>query len=79
MMPEQETSGVVITTHEMYQELRQVHDEVRGLRSDFKDLPAGLQDHEARIRALESRVWQASGAAIILGALAGYVAQFLGR
>lgn len=77
-MPPEE-SGVVITTHEMYQELRQVHDEVREMRSDFREFTRDRQDHESRLRALEARVWQASGAAIILGALAGYVAQFIGR
>lgn len=77
--PAPQEPGVVITAHEMYQELRQVHDEVKGLRSDFRDLAKDRQDHESRLRALEARVWQASGAAIILGALAGYAAQVIAR
>lgn len=78
-MPPSEEPGIVITAHEMYQELREVHDEVKGLRSDFRELARDRSDHESRLRALEARVWQASGAAIILGALAGYVAQVLSR
>lgn len=72
-------AGVVITAHEMYRELRQMHDEVRGLRADFRELAKDRQDHESRLRALEARVWQASGAAIILGALTGYVTQIISR
>jgi hypothetical protein len=71
--------GIYITTTQMYQELRQVHDEVKGIRSDLRTLMEDRADHEARIRALERRVWTASGMATVLGALGGVLAQILIR
>jgi len=72
-----DSGSVYITTTEMYRELRQVHDEVKGLRSDLKTLMDDRADHEDRIRALERRVWTASGAATVIGAGAGVLAQML--
>lgn len=71
--------GIYITASQMYQELRQVHDEVKGIRSDLRTLMEDRADHEARLRALERRVWTASGAATVLGAGAGFLLQVLTR
>lgn len=65
---------MVITPAQMYQELRQVHDEVKACRADLKTLKnhgTQLGDHETRIRALEYRVWWLSGAASVAGAALG--------
>lgn len=60
--------GVVITMDRIYTELRAVHDEVRDMRGEVKD----IADHENRLRALERKVWVASGVA---AGLAGGIVQ----
>ncbi|MEU1305938.1 hypothetical protein [Streptomyces shenzhenensis] len=71
--------GILIPTAQMFQELRQLHDEVKSVRTGLMGLTEGRTDHENRIRSLERRVWTASGAATVLGAGAGILAQFLLR
>lgn len=59
---------VVITTRELYDEVRAVHDEVKGVRNEVKNaVGPTLMDHESRLRALERKVWAAAGAAAVLG------------
>lgn len=81
--PEQ---GVYISSAQMYQELRSLSDgmtrmetKLDGIVQGLSDVGKDVTDHETRIRALERRVWTASGAATVLGAGAGVVAQMLIR
>lgn len=54
---------VVITTKELYDEVRATHDEVKAMRVEV----AKINDHETRLRSLERKVWGAAGAAAVLG------------
>jgi hypothetical protein len=64
--------------HDVLIELRT---EMRGMRSDIKDLRNGtserITDHELRLRALERRVWIASGAATVAGIIGGWLASII--
>jgi hypothetical protein len=75
--------GVYISARQMWDKLCQVSEEVRGIRSDLKSTVKShgtqLGDHETRMRALERRVWTASGAAAAIGTGAGYALQYLSR
>ncbi|GHG97539.1 hypothetical protein ACFORH_42945 [Amycolatopsis roodepoortensis] len=64
---------VVITTRELYDEMRAVHDEVKSIGEKVAD----IADHEARIRSLERKVWVALGGGSVLGGLAGTLATVL--
>lgn len=61
-------AGVVITLAQIYSEMQQMHTEVRDMRSDLKAAVSDTADHEMRLRALERRVWFASGIAAVMGA-----------
>ena len=54
--------------------LREVYDAVQDLGRRVGSMPSTVTDHETRIRALERRVWQAAGAATVLGALVSQAA-----
>lgn len=80
-----EDSGVVISTTQMYGEVRRVADGLIRLEAKLdalgaadRDVDGRLTDHEARLRTLEAGRWplQALSALIALGAL-GY--SVLGR
>lgn len=78
--------GVLITTTQMYAEMRSLHDTVTridtkldGLITSDADTAKTLADHETRLRHLEQRMWRASGVAAVLGAGAGIAAQVLMR
>jgi predicted nucleic acid-binding Zn-ribbon protein len=78
--------GVYISSSQMYQEMRSLHDaltrvetKIDSFSNDAKSLADKHADHESRIRALEQTVWRAAGGAAVLGAGAGIVAQFLMR
>lgn len=56
--------------HQMHSDLKRSldsHDRVRDM----------VDDHEDRIRAIERRVWQASGAAALVGAVLGTLVNML--
>lgn len=61
-------AGVVITMDRIYTELRAVHDEVKDMRGEVKD----IADHENRLRSLERKIWIAAGVA---AGLAGGIVQ----
>ncbi len=78
--------SVVITTTQMYDELRAVHHIVTDTRSaldrivdSVSDTRADVTDHETRIRALERSRWAIGGAAAALGAALSQVIQALGK
>jgi hypothetical protein len=67
--------SVVITPTEVFHEMRAIHDEVKEMRVELRD----ISDHESRLRALERRIWLASGAATTIGAgLGALAAKLLG-
>ena len=71
--------AVVITTAQIFAELRALHDELRDTRAEVRQALADSGDHEQRIRSLERRFWMALGVAVTVGALVGaFVALLLG-
>lgn len=81
-MTVQSESGFFVTPAQMYAEMRSLHETV--VRMDAKIDGLGQQateisDHESRLRVLEQTVWRAAGAAAVLGAGVGVMAQFLMR
>ncbi len=78
--------SVVITTTQMYDELRAVHQVVTGTQSaldriadSVTDTRSDVTDHEVRIRALERSRWAIGGTAAVLGAALSQVVQALGK
>lgn len=78
--------GVYISPAQSYQEVRALTEAVARIETkvdnflrDAKDIRRDVHDHETRIRALEHRVWTASGAAAVVGTAAGYLLQFLAQ
>lgn len=63
--------SVVITPTELFLELRATHQAVTEMRGELKDMARTMPDHESRLRALERKVWVASGVAA--GTAAGLV------
>jgi septal ring factor EnvC (AmiA/AmiB activator) len=77
-------TGVVITTTQMYQELRslsngvtRVETKLDGIAQGLTDLGKDVADHETRIRVLEQKIWRAAGSAAVLAAGGGLLAQYL--
>lgn len=75
---------VVITTKEMYDEMRATHDAVQAMRGEIKGLRKDVTDgqveqteknadFELRLRALEQWRWKAAGVTGVIGAAAGLV------
>ncbi|MER5916202.1 hypothetical protein ABT124_38805 [Streptomyces sp. NPDC001982] len=78
--------GVYISSPQMYQELRslsdgliQVETKLDTIGQNLTEVGKDVADHESRIRSLEHTMWRASGAAAVLGAAGGVLAQFLMR
>lgn len=51
---------------------------VNQLATKLDDVPSKVADHESRIRALERKVFLATGGAGVLGAIVGYAVQLIG-
>lgn len=63
---------------EIRSDLRQLNDKIDRIdREGPTGVSRQMQDHEARLRGLEKRVWIASGAAMAAGGTIGAVAQTL--
>lgn len=69
--------AVIITPAQMYDEIRQVREEVshlsalldpaiNSIRDDLKDVREVAKDHETRLRGVERRVWVAAGVAAVI-------------
>lgn len=78
--------SVIITTTQMYDELRAVHQVVTSTKSaldriadSVTDARSDVADHEARIRALERSRWAIGGAATLLGAGLSQLVQAMGK
>lgn len=76
--------GVYISSSQMYQEMRSLHDVVTRVETKLdafttqaQNLTSELADHESRLRILEKAVWRAAGAATIVGAGVGVAASLL--
>lgn len=82
-MPE-EQNEVRITIKEVWsvqqkqgQLLSQMASDLKRFLDSHDRLEERVTDHEARIRTLEQKVWAASGAAALMGALMGTLANIL--
>lgn len=78
--------GVYISSAQMYQEMRSLHDVVTRVETKLdafttqaQNLTTDIADHESRLRVLEKTVWRAAGMATIVGAGVGIAASLLGR
>lgn len=78
--------GVYISSAQMYQEMRSLHDVVTRVETKLDaftttaaNLGQDIADHESRLRVLEKTVWRAAGMATIVGAGVGVAASLLGH
>lgn len=71
--------GAWVSATEIYQELRRLSDAVVRLeeRLAHDDTQDELERMDARLSAVEQRVWRASGIAATLGAVIGIAVPFL--
>jgi hypothetical protein len=80
--------SVIITPNEQFAELRATHDEVKLVSQKMESLTSqvgtrltGLEtqsnDHEARLRLLEKKLYRWSGMAAVAGVVGGFLAQHL--
>lgn len=69
----QQQSGVVVTLSQMYSEMQAMHGEVREMRAELQGSLKQVDDHETRIRALERKLWIATGSAVVLSSTLGAV------
>lgn len=79
-MTTQPEQGFLITTGQMYAELRSLNETVVRMDAKIDNLNqhgSDLNDHESRLRSIEQTMWRAAGAAAVVGAAGGVVAQFL--
>lgn len=76
-----EEGGAWVSATEIYAELRRLSDAVVRLeeRLAHDDTRDDLERMEARLSAVEQRVWRASGVAATLGGLVGVAVPFLTR
>lgn len=69
--------SVIITPSDMFKELRETHDEVKGIGPRLDALTATvdnrISDHETRIRTLEKGRWYYAGAVAVLALALPYV------
>lgn len=66
--------GVYISSSQMYQEMRSLHDAVSrvetkldGLRDGYVEVRSDVSDHEARLRSLERARWPLPTIGVISG------------
>lgn len=71
--------SVIITPTELYSEVKAIGTDVSGMRGDLREISKALPDHEGRIRALERRMWWATGLAAGAAAGATRLLQALGK
>lgn len=71
--------SVVITTTEMYREMKATHDNVTAMRGELQAIAEAVPDHEARIRALEKSRWWVGGLATGAGAGLAEVLRLIGK
>lgn len=62
------TASTEITLREVYDVLVEVREDVTSMKVTMSDVRGDIADHEARIRALEKRVWSIAGIATVAGA-----------
>lgn len=63
-------TGVIITTSQMYAEMRAMSTtttRIEGKVDALTGLGASVADHETRLRAVERRLWAIPGAGILIG------------
>ena len=81
-------ASAAISPSEMFAEVRDTHDVAKALRPDIVSLAEAvseqvktqarrIDDHEARLRALEKRLWGYAGAVTVLATGASYVIDHL--
>lgn len=58
---------VVVTLDSIYSLALQTRDDVRDIKNKLNDLTDDSEDHEARIRSLERKVYYAAGVAAAVG------------
>ncbi|TCO64959.1 hypothetical protein [Actinocrispum wychmicini] len=71
--------SVVITPTELYAEVKGIGTAVAEIKGDVQELRKALPDHESRIRALERRMWWATGVAATFAAGITELVQLLGK
>ncbi len=69
--------SAIITPNQMYREVVAIRNSVGDLVARLTGLPDTLQDQETRLRAVEGRVWVASGVATVVTAAAAIVVPLL--
>ena len=82
MAIQQPEAGFLVTPGQMYAELRSLNETVVRMDAKIDNLAqhgTDINDHESRLRAVEQTVWRAAGAAAVLGAGVGVLAQFVVR
>jgi hypothetical protein len=75
--------SVVIPPNEVYREVIATKEAVHSLSSRVEALlsrvPSDIDDHDARIRHLETQVWMAAGVVAVIALAAGIIAPLLLR
>lgn len=71
--------SVIITPTELYAKVEAIGNDVSGMRGDLREISKALPDHESRIRALEKKVWWASGLSAGAAAAIGQLLHTLGK
>ena len=70
--------SVIVTPAQMFAEMRDMHDEIKSLRSEVSpvltDIRSDVQDHEGRLRVLEANRWKQAG---IVGAVSALMSSGL--
>jgi hypothetical protein len=78
MSDENQTNGVRITTRELYNELLRQGKILQRLADSLPDTDEKVDDHEGRLRKLETRMGWIWGGLGLLGALLGVFSVSLG-
>lgn len=73
-MVDTELNAPFMTIRDVVMEIRS---DVKGLKETLSPVPARVDDHEARLRGLERKVWAMIGVAIAGGGVAGTIVQTL--
>lgn len=75
--------SVIITPTALYEKVEAIGQDVSGMRGDLREISSSiskaLPDHESRIRALEKKVWWASGLSAGAAAAISQVLHALGK